>query len=285
MPDTESKPIRWPFRLRMRLMREHLRGRLFPSRFKAVPTFLGIGAAKSGTTSLSLMLNEHPQISMPRSVKEIHFFDEHYRKGRNWYFSMFSPNDAVGEITPSYLFLSECRDRIAQVLGPDVKFLVCLRDPVKRAYSHYCHARNNWGKPRFKAMGYPQETLSFEEAIEAEPERLTSGRYSIRHQSYFTKGLYADQLRHFFERFSRDQFYIFLFETFVSSPQKALYEIYQFLGVDPAFSLGQKVPRTNAQSDASLSKETSEKLYRKYESAINDLAGLLEQDLDVWRPR
>jgi len=283
MPGTNPKPIRRPFKQRVRLARDHVLGVLFQSGVRAVPTFLGLGAAKSGTTSLSLMLNDHPQISMPRSVKELHFFDEHYPKGKHWYFSMFSPNDAVGEITPSYLFMPECRDRIAEVLGSNVKFLVCLRDPVKRAYSHYCHARNNWHTPRHRAAGYPQETLSFEEAIEAEPERLKSGLYSIRHQSYFTKGLYADQLRHFFERFPRKQFFVFLFETFVTSPQSVLYEIYQFLGVDPAFSRGQRLPKTNVQSDASLSKEMRERLYKKYENAINDLETLLEWDLDVWR--
>ena len=100
----------------------------------ARPTFLGIGAAKAGTTSLAELLRSHPEISFPHHAKELHYFDERFgRVPRDWYFQQFSQNTAVGEFTPSYLFLPECRDRIFDTLGADLRFIVALRNPVDRA--------------------------------------------------------------------------------------------------------------------------------------------------------
>ena len=109
----------------------------------ARPNFLGIGAARCGTTTLARLLAEHPQVSFPRSErKELHFFDEQDVNKRNMeeYFKRFDANVAVGEFTPSYLFDPKCRDLIFETIGADIKFIVILRNPVERAYSHYCAA-------------------------------------------------------------------------------------------------------------------------------------------------
>ncbi|MFO7956699.1 MAG: hypothetical protein R6X33_06325, partial [Candidatus Brocadiia bacterium] len=47
-----------------------------------------IGAQKSGTTSLYNYLIQHPYI-LPAFKKEIHFFDDHFKKGDKWYRSFF----------------------------------------------------------------------------------------------------------------------------------------------------------------------------------------------------
>ena len=127
-------------------------------------TFLGIGAAKSGTTTLASLISEHPEISFPRSgQKELHFFDEEPVNPETLqkYFDSFDTNRAIGEFTPSYMFDTKCRDLIYDTLGEDIKFVVILRNPVDRAYSHYCNAVKLWGSPEYRKRGYPGESLSF----------------------------------------------------------------------------------------------------------------------------
>ena len=72
------------------------------------PTFLGIGVPRSGTTWLHEILQAHPDVYVPKYRKEIHFFDENYGLGIDWYRKFF-PSDmhankyrVIGEITPFY---------------------------------------------------------------------------------------------------------------------------------------------------------------------------------------
>src|SRR5688572_22991010 len=69
-----------------------------------LPTFLIIGASKSGTTSLAAYLSQHPEVFMS-SRKEINFFDLHYGEGVDWYRAHFADagdRREVGEATPTY---------------------------------------------------------------------------------------------------------------------------------------------------------------------------------------
>ena len=82
----------------------------------------------------------------------------------------------------------------AAKLVPDARLVVMLRDPVKRAFSHWQHNRR---------LGV--EPLDFSAAIEAEPERLAGEEERIlanpgydpwNHNmlSYAARGRYAIQL-------------------------------------------------------------------------------------------
>jgi hypothetical protein len=251
------------------------------------PNFLGIGAAKAGTSSVAQLLASHPDIGFPRDGrKEMHFFDYPEKitpKGIREYFGMFPGNKARGEYTPSYLFMRECRDHIRTVLGADVRFIVALRNPVDRAFSHYCHAVNNWGEKVWRDQGYPEETLSFEEALEQEDRRLKEGRYHIRHLSYFRKGLYAEQLKWYFESFPRESFYVYLLDDFGSAPRRILREISRFLEVDDDFEFRGVDDRWNAQTNRPMDPETRARLVEQYRASIEELEELLGRDLSRWK--
>src|SRR4051812_6198369 len=76
------------------------------------PTFLVIGAAKSGTTSLHFYLRQHPGVYMP-PVKELNYYwDGAAAAGREVprtfadYVACFAAardGQAIGEISPQYL--------------------------------------------------------------------------------------------------------------------------------------------------------------------------------------
>jgi tetratricopeptide (TPR) repeat protein len=250
-----------------------------------VPNFLGIGVAKAGTTSVSNIIAQHPEISFSTIAgKEIHYFDEKFiEHSKEWYISLFEQNYAVGEWTPSYIFVPECRDRIYNTLGQNVKFIVSIRNPVDRAFSHFCHAINNWGDQRFRKQGYPVESLNFEDALDNEIWRLANGVYHIRHQSYFSKGLYARQLNWYFKKFSEENFYIYLLEDYARNPEHILTEICKFLNVDPNFKFKGTNEKLNSQTNRAINSKTRQRLSAKYYESIEELEDLLNRDLSLWK--
>jgi len=116
--------------------------------FHSLPDFYIIGAAKCGTTSLYQYLIRHPSVN-PGIGKEIHYFEELYYRGENWYracfpfefqkfFSKLTHNEIMmsGDSTPRYIDHPLVPNRINK-LTPNAKFIVMLRNPIDRAFSHY----------------------------------------------------------------------------------------------------------------------------------------------------
>lgn len=172
-----------------------------------LPDVLIIGAQKAGTTSLFYYLAQHPGVSASRT-KEVHYFDNAYDKGETWYrrhFERRRGTEIFVEASPYYLYHPLAPAR-ASALLPKAKLIVLLREPVSRAFSHYHHER---------ARGF--EPLSFEEAMNTEPQRLADsdarlargeiGRsFEHQHFSYRSRGLYADQIERWLECFPASAF-------------------------------------------------------------------------------
>lgn len=198
----------------------------------SLPDFLIVGAQRCGTTSLFRYLAEHPQVR-PGIGKELQYFSLHYQRGERWYRGHF-PSLDVGQVTfeasPYYLFHPSVPDRVAATL-PHAKFIALLRDPVDRAYSHYLHSRAHGVEP-----------LSFEEAIEAEPRRLEmlwgrayderGGRNPLRCFSYVSRGLYAEQLERWLERFPRESLLVVRSEDMYQDPARTYAGVLDFLELD-----------------------------------------------------
>ena len=112
------------------------------------PTFVVAGAQKCGTSTLHSLLQDHPHVLMSRP-KELHFFDRHWERGLDWYASQFTPgpdHQQFGESTPVYMYDAVGRQRMIETL-PEARIVVILRDPIKRAYSHYRQYRNTEREP------------------------------------------------------------------------------------------------------------------------------------------
>src|SRR5262249_4567173 len=183
-----------------------------------------LGVPKCGTTTLHQVLMAHPHIFMT-SEKEPHFFDTdtYYNRGLDRYlrdhFRGAAGFKARGEASPTYLRSGKARDRIRRDLGKDLRFVVILRDPVKRAWSAY-----------LQECRYGHETESFERALELEPTRLS---HDPACAAYFLGGIYARQLRVWFEAFPREHFLVLLTEDLAERPNAVAHEAFAFLDVDP----------------------------------------------------
>src|SRR5262245_45971784 len=103
-----------------------------------LPTFLIVGAMRSGTTSLARYLGAHPDVFVAPE-KEIHFFDRCFDRGVAWYAERFiqaAGAGAIGEATQSYMYDPDAIARMRSVV-PSARLLTILRHPTDRAYSHY----------------------------------------------------------------------------------------------------------------------------------------------------
>jgi hypothetical protein len=202
---------------------------------RPLPNFLIIGAQKAGTTALYAYLRRHPQITGP-SWKEVSFFDRHYARGEAWYRGNF-PNalrarGLVGEASPSYLFHPLAPERVAAMV-PEAKLVALVRNPVDRAFSHYQHE---------VALG--REPLSFEDALEAEDERLRGEEERMRADpvyfsrpwwdyTYRARGRYAEQLERWFAVFPREQLLIVPNEDLDAEPERTHARVLEFAGAAP----------------------------------------------------
>lgn len=217
--------------------------RHFTAHRRGLPDFVIAGAQKAGTTSLFDYLSGHPQCAASLT-KEVHYFDQHFARGENWYRMHFPVHGAAlsaahgepsktynFESSPYYMFDPRVPARMQQTL-PRAKAIFLLRNPVSRAYSHYQHSVRRGREP-----------LSFEQAIEAEPARLAGEHERLlaethyqsdphRNFSYLARGNYADQLQRWQAHFPADQLLAIEAERMFDQPREVFAGVLEFLGLD-----------------------------------------------------
>lgn len=180
---------------------------------RPAPTFFVAGAAKAGTTSLHRYLGQHPDVFMTET-KEPHFFTKTLDEGPDsWrsYLDRFQPGAKAehrGESTPGYLYSGSAQQRIREALGKDVRFVVCLRDPVERSQSEWWMAMRRAGEER-----------GFAEALE--------------NGAYVDRSMYGENLERLEQLFGREQLTILSFGDLVNDTEEVIRRITADLGLDP----------------------------------------------------
>lgn len=200
----------------------------------ALPTFLVIGAAKCGTSSLHQYLGEHPQIGMSRT-KELNFFQDtsdpgvyaamdpalhqalarrrNWRRGIDWYRAQFDPAlPARGESSPGYTqpHFSGVAERMASLV-PDAQLVYVVRDPVERALSAY-----RWRR----GLGHERQPPDV---------ALVPGGY------YCEASRYAACLGPYLDRFPRERILIVEAELLDADRRATMQRVFGFLGVEEDF--------------------------------------------------
>jgi len=275
-PSRMSMPMRLPFLSRScHVPDDRDRARL--------PGLIIPGAMKAGTTSLFGYLEGHPQLAASRE-KEVHYFDMHFHRGAGWYVRQFprpSRRPAARrlpfESSPYYLFEPRVPARIRELV-PKVQLVVLLRDPVDRAFSHY---HNN--------LRLGREPLSFEDAIDAEPQRLAGEEERLladasfvseihRRYSYLQRGIYVDQLARWREHFGLDQMLVIDAGRLFSDPRSVVAEVLAFLGLE-RWEPASFAPLNAGRHDARIRPETRARLEAFFEPHQLRLEALIG-----WRP-
>ena len=186
-----------------------------PPEAHCLPHFLGIGTTKAGTTWLWRMLRPHPEIFMPVR-KEIHFFDNHFSQGLDWYLAHFSeapPQQMRGEITPAYSILPPARIRVVHHLMPGAKLLYVVRNPIERAWSM---ANMNLGTNAGNSIHQVSDRAILK---------------SLRSQRSRRLGDYLTNLRHWQQFYPPEQIHLMFFQDIKQRPVELLHGVQRFLGI------------------------------------------------------
>jgi hypothetical protein len=210
---------------------------------RVYPDFLIIGAQKSGTTTLFYYLIQHPQV-LPPLKKEIHYFDKKYHLGSLWYRAHFplrkkmGADQITGEKSTDYIFHPLGAPRIKNApVKP--KLILLLRDPVKRAISHYNHQVRMGREKRNPEKAFQEEDLLFQNNYASLFRKGYFNREKITHYlrfSYKQKGLYLEQIKRYHMQFSADDLIIEAAENLFQEPASVAKRVYDFLGIDPGFT-------------------------------------------------
>ncbi|WP_415895641.1 sulfotransferase family protein [Neptuniibacter sp. PT34_22] len=283
-----------------------------------LPNTFILGAAKSGTTTLAKWLMQHEHVYVPEE-KELHYLnnEKRYHLGKSFYETFYEnkQRSILVDATPAYFHAPEIViPHIKELYEQDdlarLKFIIVLRDPAERAFSHYKH--------RCRLL---KEKREFKETIDDQTH------YS-EWKNYVRDGFYSRQLDAWLQVFSKEQFLILLTEDLKADPGKAMADIENFLNIpvgDINFNLSanvaskpknkalmqfltrpnifksiikrliserlrkpviEKLIRLNLKPDTekdSMRNEDRERLVDLYFNDIVELEGTLGRDLSKWK--
>lgn len=201
-------------------------------KFGSAPNFLVLGAQKAGTTSLFNYLEKFGANFGSPLRKEVQFFTLTYSRGLTYYQAFFPRSGeslVTGEATPDYLFYRAVPERLIESGYSDLKFVILLRDPVDRAFSHY-----NFLTKTDRTKGFDSRT--FFKAIKDEENlvnpALNKFSYSNKMYSYKSRGLYFEQISHWLKYFDRNRFLFLESEEFKKEPRKSMNTVFDFLEIE-----------------------------------------------------
>jgi len=205
--------------------------------------------------------------------------DDEYAKGLQHYsdrwFADAAAGKMAGEKSTDYLESADAAARIARDL-PQVKLIFILREPVSRAYSNYLWSKMN---------GLEKEDFATALRLEEQRERELPERWKFtRPFSYFSRGLYADLLVPYFNRFVEHQMLVVRFDDIVDRPETLAEAVHRFVGVTsrPGDVEGLGVINPSEGDTQSLSDDLRRDLAARYAEPNRRLAALLGPSCPTW---
>ncbi len=286
---TKSDILRIYPHMRHRIsFRPKLAKRRLLARKRAFPKVFIIGIQKCGTTSLEKYLSEHPMI-LPPYHKEMKYFDLFHFKSQGWYLAHFplqkhlSGGKITLDATPDYIFYPKAAQQI-KALMPDARFLVAVRDPVDRAFSHYLYSKRRGYEDLPFMAALENEEIRIEEEREMLEKNGTGVAWRYRENSYKQRGLYYQQLRHWFRFFPKNRFKIIDAEKLKNNRQTTYDKILAFLDLPP-HDLADTQEYNKAPGDEKKMTVAEEDYLKAfYKEANAQLFQLLGREFDWKRP-
>ncbi len=173
---------------------------------------VGVGPQRTGSTWLYECLRRHPDLCVPRGVKETQFLDERFARGWAWYEAHFAhrrPGQRSMEIAATYFDVPAAAERL-HAHAPDCRIVVTLRDPAARAFSLWLHERK---KGRVRG--------GFAEALRERPRLLEGSRYRAH-------------LSRWRALFGGERVLVLLLDDIAAAPAATLARVHVFLGLAAA---------------------------------------------------
>ena len=213
-----------------------------------------VGAPRSGTTTLSQFLKEHPSVCFAR-IKEPHYFARNDLRGlgdrelrdkvEREYLPLFADcgdgRKVAAEGSVTYLYRPELLEPVVR-LWPNSRFIIALRDPLKMLPSLH---------QRLIYIG-DEDIDSFAEAWRASGDRAKGRRIPrtcaepdfLRYDEAGRFGTYVERL---FKSVGRERCHVVIFDDLAEDPDGEYRRVLEFCGLEI-------VPRNDFRAHRSGSK-------------------------------
>lgn len=209
------------------------------------PEFIIAGSAKSGTTALHLMLDQHHQAWMS-PIKETNYFVHGFEPTRHFvghrgevvldgqdesdiidspekYAGLFASAPAGvlrGEASPWYLINPDVPARI-KAHRDDTRIIIILRNPGNVAFANFVHLVRD----RAESLTLEQIDQIFDDAHYAHPDL-----YPFCHHLRLPR--YSEHLPVWLDTFAPEQRHVMVYEDFRANRRAELSGLFAFLGLE-----------------------------------------------------
>lgn len=182
-----------------------------------LPTFLIIGAQKSGTTTLYRDLLTQPGVYFPYHKEPTVLAHDKVLtpEGLAEYEALYAnarPSDARGDASTGYAKIprfTKVPERAHKVLGPDIELLYLLREPVSRIVSHHHHEITNKPVPP-----------TVDEFIEADRTAIPFSKYAFQAKAWL-------------EYFDAHRLHVLLLDEYIKDRRGEVERLGPILGFTP----------------------------------------------------
>ena len=271
-----------------------------------LPNFIVAGAMKGGTcaTRANIARNKHQEVFVCNQAHKLKVFDrlceendkpleyythmkqdapysgeidyfsndKVYALGEDYYKAFFDVDKKIiGDISPNYMYLDENPEthKRMHALIPDCKIIFILRDPIKRAFSHWNHLAQlmpKWSK------GLQEE--EFYDTIIKFPE----GHNSIRN-----RGLYHNNIVQYMELFGQENVKVYQQEALQANTRDTLTDIIRFAGAQKPMNNINMVNTHTRQYYQTIDERSHKFLQEFYADEVANLKKLLPYlDFTLW---
>lgn len=205
------------------------------------PNFFLIGAGRAGTTAMSYMLQQHPDVFVTRP-KEPHYlaFAGHRPSfqgpgdelnvnrlsitDHDEYLNLYRDAGSAtvrGDASASSLYYCDQAVVNLRRFDPAARLIVLLRDPARRSFSSY----------QYQSVRGFETVDDFGRALDLEEQRIRDRWQYMWH--YTRASLYSRQIETFLHEVGPERFLILFQEHLEERPRAVLRRTFEFLGVDP----------------------------------------------------
>ncbi len=190
------------------------------------PNLVFCGAEKSGSTTIHRVLSKHKDIFAIR--KETEFFSfynselkrDYYINSFDQYSKLFEYSDHYKyrmDVSTTYLHNPDAIKNIKKFIK-QVKIIICLRNPIDRAYSRYwMSAKNNFELTKYS----PEKFIKY----------FRNHQTDISWSNVRNRGLYSKQIKYIYKNFDKKNILILFYEDLKDNEDLFFKSIYKFLKI------------------------------------------------------
>ncbi len=248
---------------------------------RVAPDFWLTGAIRSGTSSLSNYIFQHPSVVLPLSkelstimYQQYYFKAQFPKKLQVEKVRQHTGKALTGHATPS----APATNMIYfnKKLNPDMKLIVILRDPVERTISHWRWDLMKTGNLRKDPLWKYMPDFEQSMRIEMKEVKEMGCGFSLPNgsSSYLRHSIYGPSLELMMKEMGRENIYLVEAQDFFINTNEVVNGVYDFLGLPQCTPV--PVKETNHSPPFDISEEIKQELasfFQPFNEKLYELVG------------